>query len=455
MIGRISQSIGEHNRQNVKGMTAFKVVTRCLYLSRILLLYLLIFNNGSNCIALHVAHKFARSTSSREPTTRLRASPSSFSSSSYIRTDYHDIGICTIDGVDFKRPTKVNQDAYFHTTFTAEVNGEGPILNKYLCCGIFDGHGKHGHDVTRFMAQQLPKTIQQQLNTPSPVKELEETMERLTFGTWKRDSGSCINWLNDVDDDCHNSNNNYDDDQKKNPFHPIHEALINSFHSIHYDAIQDQTIKSGRSGTTCVVCLIEENQNERKDCCRVHLAYVGDSRAILVASGNSYDNQFDVGGRSKAVNVKSLTKETTVQLPWERARIEQCEGTIRGSNVFYGPVGIAMTRALGDSVMLRAGVIPTPVVGTFDFGSPSKGKDEEKLTNTIILATDGVWDVLSNDQVAKIVETAGGKEDGDDSHGVQAASKDIALAAKQMWLRSDLPIVDEPIMDDITVMVIQ
>ena len=329
------------------------------------------------------------------------------------------------------------------------------MMIKYLCCGIFDGHGKHGHDVTKFMAQQLPKTIQQQLDTPSPVKELEETMERPTLGTWKRDSGSCINGLNDVDDDSHNGNNNYDDDQKKNQFRPIHEALINSFHSIHYDAIQDPSIKSGRSGTTCVVCMIEENQNERKDCCRVHIASVGDSRAILVTSGNIDDKDFDVGGGSKVVNAKSLTKETTVLLPLERARIEQCEGTIRGSNVFYGPVGIAMTRALGDSVMLRAGVIPTPVVGTFDFGSPSKGKDEEKLTNTIILATDGVWDVLSNDQVANIVVTAGEKEDGDDNNGVQSVAKDIALVAKRMWLRSDLPIVDEPVMDDITVMVIR
>ena len=79
--------------------------------------------------------------------------------------------------------------------------------------------------------------------------------------------------------------------------------------------------------------------------------------------------------------------------------------------------------------MLRAGVIPTPVVSKFDSGSPSKGKDEEKLTNTIILATDAVWDVLSNGQVASIV-TAGEKEDDNDNYGVQAVAKDIALAAK-------------------------
>ena len=52
----------------------------------------------------------------------------------------------------------------------------------------------------------------------------------------------------------------------------------------------------------------------------------------------------------------------------ERARIESCpQARIDGrGNVFWGPVGIAMTRALGDAILLRAGVLPWPIVERYE-----------------------------------------------------------------------------------------
>ena len=68
-------------------------------------------------------------------------------------------------------------------------------------------------------------------------------------------------------------------------------------------------------------------------------------------------------------------------------------GRLDTLRVTYGPVGIAMTRALGDSVMIRAGVIPTPIVETYRIFNKT----------SLVLATDGIWDVLSNRDVTNII----------------------------------------------------
>ncbi|KAL7526226.1 hypothetical protein ACHAXR_001379 [Thalassiosira sp. AJA248-18] len=94
-----------------------------------------------------------------------------------------------------------------------------------------------------------------------------------------------------------------------------------------------------------------------------------------------------------------------------------------------------MTRALGDAVMLRAGVIPTPMVG---HSYLIKG-------DTLVLATDGIWDVLSNEQVKHISLKHG---------SAQGAADAIAETARKRWV-GDLPIIDEEKADDITVVVLK
>lgn len=99
-----------------------------------------------------------------------------------------------------------------------------------------------------------------------------------------------------------------------------------------------------------------------------------------------------------------MTTETTTKLDEERGRIESADGRIDGSgNVWYGPVGIAMTRALGDSVMMRAGVLPTPVVTEFHLQKECAKVLEESANENfrirIIIASDGIFDVMKNEEV--------------------------------------------------------
>jgi serine/threonine protein phosphatase PrpC len=285
-----------------------------------------------------------------------------------------DIGVCTIAGEDFQRPKKVNQDASFQME----------CEDGYICVGVLDGHGSQGHGLTKFLASELPIEIHGQLREPRSILEWEEKMERL-------------GGFNIADEDS--SSRHY-------------ETLVNGFHAVHWKAVNDSEIKAGRSGSTCIACLMKGSG--------IEVAYVGDSMAIIVSLDGT---------------VAPLSHATTVDMPIERQRIEQGEGAIRGNNVFYGPVGIAMTRALGDAVMLRAGVVPTPFVKSFF----------RKEGDVIVLATDGVSDVLTHQAVAKLVLA---------TKGANAASRNIVMAAKQKWI-GDLPIVDEVKMDDITCMVIR
>ena len=71
----------------------------------------------------------------------------------------------------------------------------------------------------------------------------------------------------------------------------------------------------------------------------------------------------------------------------ERARIESCpQARIDGrGNDFWGPVGIAMTRALGDAILLRAGVLPWPIVDRYELPTMETG-----IQYYVCAGTDGV-----------------------------------------------------------------
>ncbi|CAI9782353.1 unnamed protein product [Fraxinus pennsylvanica] len=103
----------------------------------------------------------------------------------------------------------------------------------------------------------------------------------------------------------------------------------------------------------------------------------------------------------------SLTVDLKPNLPSEEQRIRSCQGRVLAMdvepNVFrvWMPdqdcPGLAMARAFGDFCLKDFGLISTPEV-TY-----------RKLTERdefVVLATDGIWDVLTNNEVVKIVASA-------------------------------------------------
>jgi serine/threonine protein phosphatase PrpC len=97
-----------------------------------------------------------------------------------------------------------------------------------------------------------------------------------------------------------------------------------------------------------------------------------------------------------------------------------------------------MTRALGDAVMLRAGVVPTPIVQSFPI------QEEVKDTSFVILMTDGISDVLSNSDLAQLVFQ---------QSSLETTIQTILDEARRKWI-GELPILEEKV-DDMSCVLLQ
>jgi serine/threonine protein phosphatase PrpC len=313
------------------------------------------------------------------------------------------VGVSSEVGSDPNRPQKVNQDAYFDKNFLG-----------YSCLGVMDGHGLKGHILTDYLSKQLPKRIFEELQRSADFggeTNAEEDDRQASVKEFELQLKTLANFDVPLTDD------------ESSPQNLVRGALIRAFHQAHVDAMKTTGIPAGRSGTTCIVCIRDAISN------MLHVAYVGDSRAILL----QHDDDDDVP------TITTLTTETTVKVKGELARIEQGEGRVDDNgNVWYGPQGIAMTRSLGNAVMLRAGVVPTPVVNSVQL------KQESNTKERVIMASDGIWDVLSNEEVAALVEQI---------PDVQDAANALQEEARRRWI-GDLPFIDEAKVDDITCIVI-
>ncbi|KAA8517476.1 hypothetical protein F0562_017769 [Nyssa sinensis] len=210
---------------------------------------------------------------------------------------------------------------------------------------------------------------------------------------------SKINGSNGSDDDDDNDEVNSnksenivdgeDDDNSHNPFFSSWKAcLINSFEEMDEELCADMNFDSYCSGTTAVTIL--------KQCEHLVISNLGDSRAVLCTRGN----------RNQLTAVQ-LTVDLKPNLPGEVERIRNCKGRVfameEEPEVFrvWMPEencpGLAMARAFGDFCLKDFGLISVPEVSY------------RKLTNKdefIVLATDGVWDVLTNNEVIRIVASA-------------------------------------------------
>lgn len=95
--------------------------------------------------------------------------------------------------------------------------------------------------------------------------------------------------------------------------------------------------------------------------------------------------------------------------------------------------GLAMTRSMGDGVAQSVGVIPDPELFEFLL-SP-----EDQF---LVVASDGVWEFLSNDDVAKIVAPYYAQS------SPEAAANALVKEAFKKWME------EEEVIDDITCVII-
>ena len=95
--------------------------------------------------------------------------------------------------------------------------------------------------------------------------------------------------------------------------------------------------------------------------------------------------------------------------------------------------GLAMSRSLGDFVAHSVGAISEPEIFEYDIDSSSR---------YIVIASDGIWEFLSNTQVMDIVNPYFKNND------LEGASEKLIEEAVKRWKKED------NVVDDITVVLI-
>ena len=196
--------------------------------------------------------------------------------------------------------------------------------------------------------------------------------------------------------------------------------ILSIFSSLSKTINNSQNFDSIDSGSTVILTHINKDKIISVNC--------GDSRAILITKNN---------------NIILLSRDHKPELPEEKMRIEASGGRI--DKIYgMGPYrvwfknedypGLAMSRSIGDRLAHRVGVSDIPEIEEFDIG------DVKPLA--IILASDGVWEFMTNDEVKSIVK------DFENNKDANACSKKIVEKARIIWEDTGYAI------DDITCVVV-
>ncbi|XP_074322632.1 putative protein phosphatase 2C 33 isoform X1 [Apium graveolens] len=254
------------------------------------------------------------------------------------------------------------------------------LKSDAVFCGIFDGHGPSGHLVSKSVRDSLPLKISAQWQDNTKKNDVVRGIGPNTSGSLKYESTSIL-----IAELPKESAAIDETDKHLDIVHTLKDSFLKAYKDMDEELKMYTNIDCFCSGTTAVT-LVKQGKN-------LVIGNVGDSRAIM-------------GTRAKdnSITAVQLTVDLKPNLPEEAKRIHRCKG-----RVFARPdelevlrvwlpnndfPGLAMSRALGDFCLKTFGLISVPEI----FYRRLTEKDE-----FVVLATDGVWDVLSNDEVVDIV----------------------------------------------------
>ena len=273
---------------------------------------------------------------------------------------------------------KTNQDNYF--IYKNFIDNP-----DYIFFGVCDGHGAFGHEVSGYLVYDIPLTINELLSK-------------------KR-----IRTINE------------------NNIPKIITLLKKSFVQIDKNLSRETKIDTTFSGSTCVSLIFTPS--------KLLCINLGDSRCVI--------GKFD----EKRWIAKALSFDHKPDLKMEKERIikngGRIEPYINDDGEYYGPErvwlknsnvpGLAMSRSFGDLVAHSVGVSSEPEIIEYSF------LEEDKF---IILASDGIWEFISNKECVDIIKDYYIKND------INGAINFLYKESTKRW------IINEEIIDDITLIII-
>eukprot|EP00744_Colponema_vietnamica_P006236 GILI01009066.1.p1 GENE.GILI01009066.1~~GILI01009066.1.p1 ORF type:complete len:421 (-),score=27.72 GILI01009066.1:57-1319(-) len=274
---------------------------------------------------------------------------------------------------------------------------ESLMVNPTVVVGVFDGHGRDGNHASSFAVEQCTNSL---VRTPLFVSNLENAV--------------------------------------RSSFLEIHQRMSSS------------NFDSAFSGTTAVVLVFRGNN--------LLISHVGDSRAIIGRVAGSSSGPA-AEGENITLTCEALTVDHKPDNADERPRIIKSGGVVEplfdmdGNPV--GPVrvwavageypGIAMSRSLGDYVGHSVGVSADP-----DINLRPINVVQDRF---IVLGSDGIWDVISNEEVAEFIESNRHQASKNAEQGKVIAQM-LCEEAQRRWMNNQEP-GREHMVDDISCIVVE
>ena len=235
---------------------------------------------------------------------------------------------------------KANQDNYF---ILKNVNDN----EKYLYMGVCDGHGAYGEEISKFLINNLPQNLNNNI--------INSKIKYLSF----------------------------------EPINNLSKIIVNSFIQTDKELINNQNINTYLSGSTCVSILFTPR--------RLISINIGDSRCTL----GKFNGEKWLS--------KDLSRDHKPSEEDEKRRIILSGGRVEKNKDEFGnergPLriwakdedspGLAVSRSFGDELAHKIGVITEPEIYEYVFLS------EDKF---FILGSDGLWEYISSEECVNIVK---------------------------------------------------
>ncbi|KAI3810137.1 hypothetical protein L1987_19747 [Smallanthus sonchifolius] len=247
--------------------------------------------------------------------------------------------------------------------------------NEAVFCGVFDGHGPYGHMVARKVRDYLPVLLSTHWKTNSDSEN--------------GPNGNMNGSLHEEEED--NLGEEFEVGEKERvpeKYIPLKRSILKAFRLMDMELKTHPSIDCFCSGSTAVT-LIKQSQD-------LIIGNLGDSRAVLATRDDN-----------NGLIAVQLTVDLKPNLPREAARIQLFKGRVFAlqdepevARVWLpnsDSPGLAMARAFGDFCLKDFGLISVPDIYYHHI------TDKDKF---VVLATDGVWDVLSNKEAVDIVAAA-------------------------------------------------
>ncbi|KAE8076813.1 hypothetical protein FH972_015438 [Carpinus fangiana] len=218
-----------------------------------------------------------------------------------------------------------------------------------MFCGIFDGHGAWGHIIAKRVRKSLPASL-------------------------------LCNWQETISSTSLDLDFQVEADRNLRRFDIWKQSYLKTYAAVDQELKHHPGIDSFRSGTTALTIVKQGEQ--------LVIANVGDSRAVLATTSDDGHLEAERIAESKG-RVFSLEDEPGVYRMWSQRPNGETPG------------GLALSRALGDFCLKDFGLISVPDVTQREISNRDK---------FVILATDGVWDVVSNQEALQIVSSTADRE---------------------------------------------